>query len=257
VSVRCPYCQFEIKLKGVKPGRFTPKCPKCARAFVLTVPEEAGQAMTAAPLRTAPTNPPEAPSEPGRAKAAPSAPPKLEPTMAPADAIPTSPRPLAPTLPHGEGQATGLLLRRSQTHHGPPPRPRLLPNRLPARPRWAPLSRKPLPTFRPQPRANGRRRPKRKPRSKTRVQWRGLPSGRKNRLFPHPPLPRAKRARKRLLPMPPRQGKAATATLKRVTPRTCPNISGLTRSSISSAREAWGRCTWPVNFHWTARSPSK
>lgn len=50
MSVICPYCQFSIKLKSVKAGRFTPKCPKCTKAFLLTVPADPGQQPVVATL---------------------------------------------------------------------------------------------------------------------------------------------------------------------------------------------------------------
>jgi hypothetical protein len=39
VSIRCPHCQNAITVKGAKPGRYTPKCPKCGGSFALTVTE--------------------------------------------------------------------------------------------------------------------------------------------------------------------------------------------------------------------------
>jgi hypothetical protein len=42
VAFACPYCDHRIHLKGAKPGRFRPKCPRCDRAFALTVPEAPG-----------------------------------------------------------------------------------------------------------------------------------------------------------------------------------------------------------------------
>lgn len=43
MSIACPYCQFTIKLKGVKAGKYAPKCPKCAKGFSLTVSGDEGQ----------------------------------------------------------------------------------------------------------------------------------------------------------------------------------------------------------------------
>jgi tRNA A-37 threonylcarbamoyl transferase component Bud32 len=36
-SVRCPYCQYVLELKGAKPGKFQPKCPGCRKRFVLAI----------------------------------------------------------------------------------------------------------------------------------------------------------------------------------------------------------------------------
>jgi serine/threonine protein kinase len=76
VSVTCPYCRNVIKLKSVKPGRFTPKCPKCTKVFLLTVPADESQAPTAAPYKPA-----TAPA-PAREKPAPLSTPANEPTAA-------------------------------------------------------------------------------------------------------------------------------------------------------------------------------
>lgn len=40
MSVLCPYCSLNIELKGARPGRFTPKCPRCREKFVLLIPPE-------------------------------------------------------------------------------------------------------------------------------------------------------------------------------------------------------------------------
>ncbi|QEL13233.1 protein kinase domain-containing protein [Limnoglobus roseus] len=38
MSVSCPQCRSPLNVKGLKPGQFKPKCPKCGIAFVLVVP---------------------------------------------------------------------------------------------------------------------------------------------------------------------------------------------------------------------------
>lgn len=40
MSVTCPYCGLNIELKGAKPGRFNPRCPRCHEKFVLVIPQE-------------------------------------------------------------------------------------------------------------------------------------------------------------------------------------------------------------------------
>jgi hypothetical protein len=40
MKIPCPYCKAVLRPKGLKPGRFQPKCPGCAKPFVLIVPEE-------------------------------------------------------------------------------------------------------------------------------------------------------------------------------------------------------------------------
>jgi serine/threonine protein kinase len=42
VAIACPYCEHRLNLKSPKPGRYRPKCPNCAKAFLLWVPAEAG-----------------------------------------------------------------------------------------------------------------------------------------------------------------------------------------------------------------------
>jgi serine/threonine protein kinase len=37
MSVNCPYCGHALKLRGMRPGRFQPKCPGCARVFLLEI----------------------------------------------------------------------------------------------------------------------------------------------------------------------------------------------------------------------------
>ncbi len=41
MSVACPKCRSALNVKGLKPGQFKPKCPKCGTTFALVVPEEA------------------------------------------------------------------------------------------------------------------------------------------------------------------------------------------------------------------------
>jgi serine/threonine protein kinase len=72
VSVECPHCQFFIKIKGVKTGRYTPKCPKCGKTFGLLVSGEEGNfQFTARTIETkAPSNPstPKVESKPAGSK---------------------------------------------------------------------------------------------------------------------------------------------------------------------------------------------
>ncbi|MGE0605916.1 MAG: protein kinase [Pirellulales bacterium] len=50
MALRCPYCQHSLAFKDAKPGRYGPKCPKCAKKFVLVVPAEKGAEPVASPL---------------------------------------------------------------------------------------------------------------------------------------------------------------------------------------------------------------
>ncbi len=38
--IHCPNCQFPMALQGLRPGRFTPKCQKCGKPFLLVVPQD-------------------------------------------------------------------------------------------------------------------------------------------------------------------------------------------------------------------------
>jgi serine/threonine protein kinase len=44
MAIACPYCKHSFTLKTVKPGKYAPKCPKCARGFRLLVPDDPAQA---------------------------------------------------------------------------------------------------------------------------------------------------------------------------------------------------------------------
>lgn len=39
MAIRCPYCMFEMELKGARPGRFIPRCAACGEKFSLLIPE--------------------------------------------------------------------------------------------------------------------------------------------------------------------------------------------------------------------------
>gem|GEM_PF-321910 len=42
MSIACPYCKAALNPKGLKPGRFQPKCPGCGKPFVIVVSAEPG-----------------------------------------------------------------------------------------------------------------------------------------------------------------------------------------------------------------------
>ncbi|WP_439621319.1 hypothetical protein [Gemmata sp.] len=46
MSIACPYCGASLNPKGVKPGHFKPKCPKCQQTFALTVSDDPDDPMT-------------------------------------------------------------------------------------------------------------------------------------------------------------------------------------------------------------------
>ena len=45
MSISCPYCKAGLNSKGIKAGRYTPKCPKCGKQFVLIAPKDAAGKM--------------------------------------------------------------------------------------------------------------------------------------------------------------------------------------------------------------------
>jgi len=50
VLIVCPSCRHSIRVVDLRPGRFTPRCPRCERVFQLTVPEERGRTPVITPL---------------------------------------------------------------------------------------------------------------------------------------------------------------------------------------------------------------
>jgi hypothetical protein len=46
MSIACPYCKTVLTPKGLKPGKYTPKCPRCGNPFLLFVPKEEGGAVS-------------------------------------------------------------------------------------------------------------------------------------------------------------------------------------------------------------------
>ncbi len=53
MSVLCPYCGLTIELTGVKPGRFSPRCPKCREKFVLIIPQDTNRPPEVLAIKTA------------------------------------------------------------------------------------------------------------------------------------------------------------------------------------------------------------
>ena len=46
MSIVCPYCKAALNPKGLKPGKYQPKCPKCQKAFLITVAaDESGKVV--------------------------------------------------------------------------------------------------------------------------------------------------------------------------------------------------------------------
>ncbi|MBY0231467.1 MAG: protein kinase, partial [Gemmataceae bacterium] len=96
MAIQCPYCAHSMSVKTPKPGRYKPKCAKCAGHFLLSVSADDPPALKAtalpnagqpSPEATAPPADPEAtsatlPEPPPRKKAVP-----LDATAAPAEGV--------------------------------------------------------------------------------------------------------------------------------------------------------------------------
>ncbi|MBA4188134.1 MAG: hypothetical protein C0467_08960 [Planctomycetaceae bacterium] len=46
MTIECPYCNAILTPKALKPGNYTPKCPKCSQPFALMVPEDDDEPIT-------------------------------------------------------------------------------------------------------------------------------------------------------------------------------------------------------------------
>lgn len=82
MTIACPYCQHQMELTGIKPGKFQPRCTNCKEPFELTISPDANipprvkriVAVSVAPGATAPpkqnaphaANPPRAASQESR-----------------------------------------------------------------------------------------------------------------------------------------------------------------------------------------------
>lgn len=108
MPVVCPYCQHPMNVKGARPGRYTPKCGKCGKAFSLTVSSDAEQSMSVAPLSTAP-RPTAAKSAVGPKPAPPSGKTAPDPLRPAAEKKAAPPKPKAPPPPEPAADATGVF----------------------------------------------------------------------------------------------------------------------------------------------------
>ena len=45
MSVKCPYCEHKMRVKGAHPGRFLPACDRCNNTFILVIPPDPDAAM--------------------------------------------------------------------------------------------------------------------------------------------------------------------------------------------------------------------
>ncbi|MCX5661545.1 MAG: protein kinase [Planctomycetota bacterium] len=54
MAIECPYCMFVMNVKGLRAGRFAPKCGKCQKPFRLIVADDAEGTMTVEPIEASP-----------------------------------------------------------------------------------------------------------------------------------------------------------------------------------------------------------
>ena len=107
MSIACPYCKAVIKVKALKPGRYTPQCPKCNNPFLVTVPEEEDGTFKVEPIKKKPA----ANDLPDTVRVPPAKPTSKLPT--------TSPRPPAKTAtPDAQ---TDVILKKGSGAKTPPP----------------------------------------------------------------------------------------------------------------------------------------
>ena len=45
MSVKCPYCEHKMNVKGAHAGRFLPACDRCGDTFLLVIPADPGAPM--------------------------------------------------------------------------------------------------------------------------------------------------------------------------------------------------------------------
>lgn len=53
--IPCPNCKASINAKPPKPGRYTPKCPKCGNPFLMVVPADTNATVQIKPLPKEPS----------------------------------------------------------------------------------------------------------------------------------------------------------------------------------------------------------
>lgn len=58
MSIACPYCKAVLTPKGIKPGRYTPKCPNCKKPFVLIAADDPEVTLSVQPMPVAKPKPP-------------------------------------------------------------------------------------------------------------------------------------------------------------------------------------------------------
>jgi hypothetical protein len=109
VLIVCPSCRRSMRVVGLRPGRFNPRCPRCGRVFQLTVPEGTGQSPVVAELE------PSVFAEPVALSTTEDPTQEIPPLSLPPEAVPQGARDLRPRwLPGGTPRFLGhhVLLKR-------------------------------------------------------------------------------------------------------------------------------------------------
>jgi hypothetical protein len=116
VVIECPTCRHSIRVVDLRPGRFTPRCPRCERLFQLTVSEETGSTPVVSGLDASVFAEPVAPAAVSPAQPEVPVPALDWPAMAPAPAL-SDLRPRR--LPGGIPRLLGGRLVLRLLGHGP------------------------------------------------------------------------------------------------------------------------------------------
>ncbi|MFO0891241.1 MAG: MJ0042-type zinc finger domain-containing protein [Isosphaeraceae bacterium] len=48
--ILCPNCRHAIRVRDLRPGRFTPRCPRCEHSFQMTIPDQPGKTPIVSPV---------------------------------------------------------------------------------------------------------------------------------------------------------------------------------------------------------------
>lgn len=91
MNIACPYCKAGLTPKKLKPGKYQPKCPKCARPFLIVVPADETGTISVQPVEVG-----------GATSVAPSASVPPKPAAPEATAVSPAPKPVARKQPGGQ-----------------------------------------------------------------------------------------------------------------------------------------------------------
>ena len=114
--IECPTCRHSIRIVDLRPGRFTPRCPRCERLFQLTLPEENGSQPVVSKLDASVFAEPVAPAAAAAGERQPEVPARAWPVMSPLAGVSV----LRPRrLPRGIPRLLGGHLVLRLLGHGP------------------------------------------------------------------------------------------------------------------------------------------